>query len=294
MMSRIGFIGLGNMGLPMAKNIATEKQHSIYVYDLNEKILTHELWPDNVVPTKDLLELARYSDIIITCLPNISIVQEIYLGKKSILTELKQGSVAIDMSSSDPNLTIELGAALSQKGITLIDAPISGGVKKAISGELAILVGGDKADVKKVKPILSLMGEKIIHTGSLGSGQACKCLNNLCSATGLLIVAEALSLAEKFGVMPDTFIDVLNHSSGKNNSTENKFFQFILSEKFNSGFRMDLMNKDIMTALTLADALNSDISLSKTSVDKWKRAESELDLGCDHTEIGGWQRELYK
>ena len=293
-MSRIGFIGLGNMGLPMAKNIATEKQHSIYVYDLNEKILTHELWPDNVVPTKDLLELARYSDIIITCLPNISIVQEIYLGKKSILTELKQGSVAIDMSSSDPNLTIELGAALSQKGITLIDAPISGGVKKAISGELAILVGGDKADVKKVKPILSLMGEKIIHTGSLGSGQACKCLNNLCSATGLLIVAEALSLAEKFGVTPDTFIDVLNHSSGKNNSTENKFFQFILSEKFNSGFRMDLMNKDILTALTLADALNSDISLSKTSVDKWKRAESELGLGCDHTEIGGWQRELYK
>jgi 3-hydroxyisobutyrate dehydrogenase len=283
-MSRIGFIGLGNMGLPMARNIAAEKQHSIYVYDVNEEMLSDILWPDNVVPTSDILQLARHSEIIITCLPNISIVQQVYLGNNSILPELKQGTLAIDMSSSDPNLTVELGAALHQNGVNLIDAPVS--------GELAILVGGDEADFKKVKPILSLMGDKIIHTGSLGSGQACKCLNNLCSATGLLIVAEALSLAEKFGVMPETFIDVLNHSSGKNNSTENKFPQFILSEKFNSGFRMDLMNKDILTALNLAKAFNVDFSLSKTSVNKWKRAETELELGCDHTEIAGWQRDL--
>jgi 3-hydroxyisobutyrate dehydrogenase len=291
-MSRIGFIGLGNMGLPMARNIAAEKQHSIYVYDVNEEMLSDILWPDNVVPTSDILQLARHSEIIITCLPNISIVQQVYLGNNSILPELKQGTLAIDMSSSDPNLTVELGAALHQNGVNLIDAPVSGGVKKALSGELAILVGSDEADFKKVKPILSLMGDKIIHTGSLGSGQACKCLNNLCSATGLLIVAESLSLAERFGVTPETFIDVLNHSSGKNNSTENKFPQFILSEKFNSGFRMDLMNKDILTALNLAEAFNVDFSLSKTSVDKWKRAETELELGCDHTEIAGWQRDL--
>ena len=291
-MSRIGFIGLGNMGLPMAKNIATEKQHSIYVYDVNKEMLDDNLWPDNVVPTSDILQLARHSEIIITCLPNISIVQKVYLGKNSILPELKQDTLAIDMSSSDPNLTIELGAALYQNGVNLIDAPVSGGVKKALSGELAILVGGDEADFKKVTPILSLMGDKIIYTGSLGSGQACKCLNNLCSATGLLIVAEALSLAEKFGVMPNTFIDVLNNSSGKNNSSENKFTQFILSEKFNSGFRMDLMNKDILTALKLANTFDVDFSLSETSIDKWKRAESELELGCDHTEIAAWQKKL--
>ena len=291
-MSNIGFIGLGNMGFPMAQNLAKEKQHNIYVFDLNIETLKKNLWPENVVPTNDLSELAANSDTVITCLPNISIVQEVYYGNKGILSNLKEGTLAIDMSSSDPHLTIELGNTLRKMGVDLIDAPVSGGVKKAISGELAILVGGDKPNVEKAMPILTLMGGKIIHTGSLGSGQACKCLNNLCSATGLLVVAEALSLAEKFGVMPDTFIDVLNYSSGKNNSTENKFHQFILSEKFNSGFRMDLMNKDILTALNLANSLKVDFSLSKTSIDKWKRAENELELGCDHTEIAGWQRKL--
>jgi len=291
-MSNIGFIGLGNMGFPMAQNLAKEKQHNIYVFDLNIETLKKNLWPENVVPTNDLSELATNSDTVITCLPDISIVQEVYYGNKGILSNLKEGTLAIDMSSSDPHLTIELGNTLTKMGVDLIDAPVSGGVKKAISGELAILVGGDKPNVEKAMPILTLMGGKIIHTGSLGSGQACKCLNNLCSATGLLVVAEALSLAEKFGVMPDTFIDVLNYSSGKNNSTENKFHQFILSEKFNSGFRMDLMNKDILTALNLANSLKVDFSLSKTSIDKWKRAENELELGCDHTEIAGWQRKL--
>ena len=291
-MSNIGFIGLGNMGFPMAQNLAKEKQHNIYVFDLNIETLKKNLWPENVVPTNDLSELAANSDTVITCLPDISIVQEVYYGNKGILSNLKEGTLAIDMSSSDPHLTIELGNTLTKTGVNLIDAPVSGGVKKAISGELAILVGGDKPNVEKAMPTLTLMGGKIIHTGSLGSGQACKCLNNLCSATGLLVVAEALSLAEKFGVMPDTFIDVLNYSSGKNNSTENKFHQFILSEKFNSGFRMDLMNKDILTALNLANSLKVDFSLSKTSIDKWKRAENELELGCDHTEIAGWQRKL--
>lgn len=291
-MSNIGFIGLGNMGFPMAQNLAKEKQHNIYVFDLNIETLKKNLWPENVVPTNDLSELAANSDTVITCLPNISIVQEVYYGNKGISSNLKEGTLAIDMSSSDPHLTIELGNTLTKTGVDLIDAPVSGGVKKAISGELAILVGGDKPNVEKAMPILTLMGGKIIHTGSLGSGQACKCLNNLCSATGLLVVAEALSLAEKFGVMPDTFIDVLNYSSGKNNSTENKFHQFILSEKFNSGFRMDLMNKDILTALNLANSLKVDFSLSKTSIDKWKRAENELELGCDHTKIAGWQRKL--
>ena len=291
-MSNIGFIGLGNMGFPMAQNLAKEKQHNIYVFDLNIETLKKNLWPENVVPTNDLSELAANSDTVITCLPDISIVQEVYYGNKGILSNLKEGTLAIDMSSSDPHLTIELGNTLTKMGVDLIDAPVSGGVKKAISGELAILVGGDKPNVEKAMPTLTLMGGKIIHTWSLGSGKACKCLNNLCSATGLLVVAEALSLAEKFGVMPDTFIDVLNYSSGKNNSTENKFHQFILSEKFNSGFRMDLMNKDILTALNLANSLKVDFSLSKTSIDKWKRAENELELGCDHTEIAGWQRKL--
>ncbi len=291
-MSNIGFIGLGSMGFPMAQNIAKEKQHNIYVFDLDTATLKNDLWPENVVPTNDLSELALSSDTVITCLPNISIVQNVYCGNKGIISDLQEGTLAIDMSSSDPRLTIELGNAINKMGVNLIDAPVSGGVKKAISGELAILVGGDKAHVRKAMPILSLMGRKIIHTGSLGSGQACKCLNNLCSATGLLIVSEALSLAEKFGVMPSTFIDVLNHSSGKNNSTENKFPQFILSEKFNSGFRMDLMNKDILAAINLANALKVDFSLSETNADKWKRAENELGLDCDHTEIAAWQRKL--
>jgi 3-hydroxyisobutyrate dehydrogenase len=208
------------------------------------------------------------------------------------LDKLKPDALAIDMGSSDPNLTIELGGALNKKGINLIDAPVSGGVKKAISGDLAILAGGTEPNVARAMPILSLIGGKIIHTGALGSGQACKCLNNLCSATGLLVVAETLSLAEKFGIMPNTFIDVLNNSSGKNNSSENKFLQFILSEKFNSGFRMDLMNKDILTALKLANTFDVDFSLSQASIEKWKKAESELELGCDHTKIAAWQKKL--
>jgi len=268
------------------------KKHIIYVNDLDKEMLKPELWPDNVMPTSDLSILAAHSDIIITCLPNIHIVNEIYLGNSLFLDKLKPDALAIDMGSSDPNLTIELGGALNKKGINLIDAPVSGGVKKAISGDLAILAGGTEPNVARAMPILSLIGGKIIHTGALGSGQACKCLNNLCSATGLLVVAETLSLAEKFGIMPNTFIDVLNNSSGKNNSSENKFLQFILSEKFNSGFRMDLMNKDILTALKLANTFDVDFSLSQASIEKWKKAESELELGCDHTKIAAWQKKL--
>ena len=161
------------------------------------------------------------------------------------------------MSSSDPFVTRELGPQLKQTGVDFIDAPVSGGVKRAIDGSLAIMAGGDGAVIVRVKPLLSTMGKSIIETGVLGSGHAMKALNNYVSAAGLLAACEALKVGVDFGIEPDKIIAVLNASTGKNNSTENKMMQYVVSKLFNSGFSLGLMRKDILVATDLAKKLGS-------------------------------------
>jgi 3-hydroxyisobutyrate dehydrogenase len=212
-------------------------------------------------------------------------VREVVLGDSGLVSGLQTGAIVIDMSSSEPIGTRELGEVLAGKGIGMIDAPVSGGVKRAEDGSLATMVGGDPAVIARVRPVLEAMAKQIFLTGPLGSGHAMKALNNLVSAAGLWMAAEALLVGKQFGLAPETMVDVLNASTGRNNSTENKFKQHILSRAFGSGFSLGLMAKDLRTAQELAVATGVFAPFARCCTELWNEALGELGAAADHTAI---------
>ncbi len=282
----VGFIGLGNMGTPMASRIA-EGGYAVVVYDVNESLSSQLAQKIGGTVAKTLADLAGCS-VIILMLPDGKIVRSVVLGEGAsggLQAFCKPGTTLIDMSSSAPIGTRELGETLLKKGIALVDAPVSGGVKRAVNGTLAIMAGGEKADIAKVEPVLKTMGTSIIETGKLGSGHAMKALNNYVSAAGLLAACEALDAGEKFGIEPETIVKALNSSTGKNNSTEVKLNQFIVSRAFNSGFSIGLMRKDLATAVDLAKAVHGGMPLAQALLGSWTTAEQLYGKSADHTEI---------
>lgn len=282
----VGFIGLGNMGNPMATKIV-EGGYPVVAYDVNQTFSKQLAEKPGIAAAKSLSDLAGCS-VIILMLPDGKVVRSVVLGEGTsggLQAICKAGTVIIDMSSSAPIGTRELGETLKKKNIALVDAPVSGGVKRAVSGTLAIMVGGEKADIAKVEPVLKTMGTSVIETGGLGSGHAMKALNNYVSAAGLLAACEALDAGQKFGIEPETIVRALNSSTGKNNSTEVKLNQFIVSRAFNSGFSLGLMRKDLATAVDLAKAVHGGMPLADALLGSWTAAEQRYGKGADHTEI---------
>jgi len=236
-----------------------------------------------------LADVARESDVVITMLPNGETVRRVVLdGDASLLPAMPSACVLIDMSSSSPTGTQSLGRILATRGIAMLDAPVSGGVTRAEDGTLSIMAGGDPAVLERCRPVLQSMGERIFATGPLGSGHAMKALNNLVSAAGLIAATEALLVGQRFGLDPNVMIDVLNASTGRNNSTEKKFKQFVLSRRFASGFSLDLMVKDLTTALDLAHATETPAPFSAACRELWAAAQAQLESGADHTAVVRW------
>lgn len=281
----VGFIGIGKMGLPMATRIATQG-YPLHAYDAAEGALKAIGAVSGAHAAERLADIGRDCEVVILMLPDSAVVKKVLFGDKDgLVAHLKKGAVVIDMSSSIPSVTRELGPRLKAAGVDLIDAPVSGGVKRAVDGSLAIMAGGDVAVIARVKPLLLTVGKAIIETGMLGSGHAMKALNNYVSAAGLLAACEALKVGADFGIAPDKIVAVLNASTGKNNSTENKLMQFIVSGSFNSGFSLGLMKKDINIATDLAKSLCSDTLLGEVLLKSWADAEAKLSGAADHTEI---------
>ncbi|OGA32975.1 MAG: hypothetical protein A3F75_06345 [Betaproteobacteria bacterium RIFCSPLOWO2_12_FULL_64_23] len=281
----VGFVGIGKMGLPMAKRIAAH-DYPLHVYDTSASALEAICAVSGVKASASLADIGRECEVVILMLPDSAMVKKVLYGEKDgLAAHLKKGAVIIDMSSSSPSVTRELGPRLSAGGVDLIDAPVSGGVKRAVDGSLAIMAGGEPAVIARVKPLLLTMGKAIVETGMLGSGHAMKALNNYVSAAGLLAACEALKVGADFGIAPDKIVAVLNASTGKNNSTENKLMQFIVSGQFNSGFSLGLMKKDISIATDLAKSLGSDTLLGEVLLKSWADAETKLGGAADHTEI---------
>ncbi|KAB2920870.1 MAG: NAD(P)-dependent oxidoreductase [Hyphomicrobiaceae bacterium] len=282
----IGLIGLGNMGVPMSACLLRAGYH-VLGYDISATNAERFSAQKGARRAAGIEDVGRACRIIILMLPDGNVVREVVLGNDSkggLAAVCAEGTVLVDMSSSAPTGTRELGEDLAKRGLTLIDAPVSGGVKRAVSGTLAIMAGGDKSAIAKVQPVLEAMG-KPIETGPLGSGHAMKALNNYVSAAGLVAACEALAVAERFGIEPDTIVKVLNSSTGRNNSTENKLNQFIISRTFNAGFTVALMRKDLATAVDLAKATNATMPLADTLLALWAEAEKRLGGAADHTEI---------
>jgi len=206
-----------------------------------------------------------------------------------LLDALGDGALLVDMSSSEPLRTRTLARRVAERGVTLVDAPVSGGVSGARSGTLTIMVGGPADAAATLTPLLSLMG-RVRHVGDVGAGHALKALNNLMSAAHLLASSEAILAGERFGLDPAVMLDAVNGSSGRSGSTENKWPNYVLPETYDSGFTAGLMVKDIRIALGLAEATGAPSQLAARTVELWGRAVEQLGPGADHTEIVRWLR----
>jgi 3-hydroxyisobutyrate dehydrogenase len=297
-LSKVGFIGLGNMGRPMAARLQ-EAGFTLTVFDSDPQAQQTFLESHGGKGASSLGQLASSSDTVITMLPDGHVVRRVTLSddqgsQDHLLGSMRKGSILIDMSSSSPTGSQDLGRILSQNEIRMLDAPVSGGVPKAVDGTLAIIVGGEAAVVERCRPLLEVMGAQVFMAGALGSGHALKALNNLVSAAGLIAAAEALLIGQRFGLDPSVMIDVINASTGRNNSTENKFKRFILSRRFDSGFSLDLMVKDLTTAVKLARETGATAIFSGVCRDLWAAAQAVLETESDHTDVVRWFEEMAK
>ncbi len=286
--ARIGFIGLGQMGLPMARSLA-RAGFLLAVLDLNRETLARACDATGAEAPGSLKAIGASCEAVITMLPEGKAVRAVVFGAEgggdSLLAGLPAGAILIDMSSSSPVGTRELGAQLAGRGVAMLDAPVSGGVRKAVEASLSIMVGGDAATIARCRPLLEAMGKRIFLTGPLGSGHAMKALNNYVSAAGLAAAAEAVLAGQRFGLDPANVVNILNASTGMNNSTLNKFHQYILSRAFNSGFSLDLMVKDLNTALEVARASGSPTPFGEACLEAWSEAQASLGPGADHTAV---------
>lgn len=279
----IGFIGLGNMGAPMARRLA-DAGYRLAVADNNREAVSRFAAANACGQPKDLKSLGATCRVVITMLPDGNAVRQVLMGREGIAAGLQPGSVLIDMSSASPVGTRQLGAELARRGIPLIDAPVSGGVKKAVEGTLSIMAGGETDVVARCRPILDVMG-RVFLTGAPGSGHAMKSLNNYLSAATLAASAEAVIAGTLFGLDAKTMVDILNASTGRSNSTEHKYPAFILPRTFDSGFAIGLMAKDLRLALELAQSTGAPCTLLREVAQMWGSAEQKLGFRADNTEV---------
>jgi len=272
------------MGWPMAANLV-KAGFTLQVADARADQASKCAAEIGGTAAASLRALGEASDIVITMLPTSKIVRSVLLDGDGVAAGLHRGAIVIDMSSGVPAETAAISEELAAMGVAMLDAPVSGGVRKAVSGELAIMVGGDAKVALEVDPVLRAMGKSVIRAGGIGCGQAMKSLNNLVSAGGFLIAIEALLIGKKFGLDPAVMVDILNASTGVNNSTQVKFKQFVLSGAYNAGFTLDLMVKDIGIALDVAKDLGVNTPFSALCRNIWSDARADLGAGHDHTEL---------
>jgi 3-hydroxyisobutyrate dehydrogenase len=278
---RVCFVGIGNMGWPMAARLVRAGLE-VAVTDAvagRAKAFAEQVGGKAII---SLAEATREADVLVTMLPTsthvVSVVDE-------VRPNLGSGKILVDMSSGAPAATQKIAADLGAIGVSVADAPVSGGVSRAVTGELAIMTGGDAATLDRVDPLLRAMGTTIHRIGPVGAGQAMKALNNLVSAGGFLMAVEALVIGQQFGLDPAVMTDVLNASTGMNNSTQKKLKQFVLSRKFDSGFSLDLMVKDLSIALEVGRNGSAPTPFSALCREMWASAASMLGQGQDHTAI---------
>jgi 3-hydroxyisobutyrate dehydrogenase len=288
----IGFVGLGNMGAPMCHRLLG-RGYAVYIYDVDPDAIGR-FDRTGARPASSLSELATESDTILLSLPGSEVVEKVILGEEGLAGGLSAGQTIIDMSSSRPLSTQMLAARLAQRRVSMLDAPVSGGVPRAREGTLAIMVGGDKEVFERQLDLLNSFGEKIFYMGEHGTGHLAKALNNLLSATTLVSASEAVLLGIEGGLDPHTLIDVINVSTGRSNSTESKFPHYILPRTFDAGFTTRFYNKDVRTALETAAEYDFPMAVGSAVGRIWQKAVDEGYGPKDHTEIYAFLEELVR
>lgn len=275
----IAFIGLGTMGVPMAGHLAAKG------YDVRGWDVSAAARSGSAVPIAASARAAMAgAACVITMLPDTAAVRAALIDGDT-LADAAPGTLIIEMSSSAPLATRILGVELGARGLALVDAPVSGGVAKARAATLAIMAGGEAGDIDRAMPVLAAMGAAVFRCGGLGAGHAMKALNNYVSAAGLVAAVEALAVGARFGLDQETMVDVLNASTGRNNSTEHKLKQQVISRNFAAGFAIGLMAKDVGAAASLARGLGVAAPLAQAMAERWAEAAKALGPAADHTAI---------
>lgn len=244
---KVGFVGLGIMGKPMAKNLI-KAGHELVIYSGSSG--ADELKDEGAEGADSYKAIAEQCDIVITCLPASAEVEEVYRGNEGLLAGAGEGDLLVDMSTISPLVTKELAREASERGVKTLDAPISGGQPGAIAGELSIMVGGDEEDFERAKPLFAAMGTPT-HVGEAGSGQIVKACNQIIVGIVLEGVSEALVLGSKAGVDPAKVIEAVSGGLAGTKVMDQKKDKF-LEHDFDPGFRIELHHKDLGIALTTA------------------------------------------
>lgn len=284
--SVLGFVGLGNMGGPMARRLA-DAGYRLSLYDSRPDVTDELAALTGGTRAGSAAEAALGADAVVLMLPDSGAVGRV-VEEQGLLDAMRRGSVLVDMGSSEPMRTRALAETAGPLGVAVVDAPVSGGTGGAAAGTLTIMAGGAGPAVESVRPVLDNLGSKVLHVGPEGAGHALKALNNLLSATHLLATCEAVLAGQAFGLDPEVMIEAINGASGRSGSTENKWPRFILGRSFDSGFALRLMLKDMRIAVGLGDSTGTPARLGAEAVRLWDEAAGQLPSGADHTEIVRW------
>jgi 3-hydroxyisobutyrate dehydrogenase len=285
---KIGFIGVGNMGNPMAGHLV-KVGFDVTVYDLRPEIMQAFIAQHGGKAARSLVELAENADAVITMLPDDKVVRKAVLGDGSencVAAGLASGAVVIDMSTSDPTGTRALAEALKPRGIAVIDAPVMGGVVFAKDGTLDIMVGGDKELAERCRPLFEAIGRSITHCGGIGTAHALKALANYVNACALINAIEAMAVGKRLGLDPKLMADALiAMCSGRNHPIEKKVVPQILTRKFGSGMAMGFIAKDLKIAVNTAKSIGGYAPLAERVSELWSEAVEKLGYDLDQTEI---------
>jgi 3-hydroxyisobutyrate dehydrogenase len=275
----VGVIGLGNMGGGMAATLAG-KGFDVSGFDLSPQALEVAA-SKGVNAVADRTALISQVEVLVLSLPKAEHVEAVCLGVDGVLQHGKPGLIVVDTTTSTPEASRKVAAALAAKGIAFIDAPVSGGPKGAASGTMSMVIGAEDDDLAKVMPVLAAMSGTQVHVGKCGAGNVAKIANNMLAACHLISTAEAVSMAAKAGVDPEKLLLGLNAGSGRSGATQVMFPTWVLNKNYNSGFTMGLMRKDVGLASDLAASLDLDLPLARTVAQLWAASSESLADGED-------------
>jgi 3-hydroxyisobutyrate dehydrogenase-like beta-hydroxyacid dehydrogenase len=267
----IGFIGLGNMGSPMAQNIS-KAGYDLTVFNRSKQVYS-KFEGSGVTYAAAPKEVGQKSEVIFTCLPSVEASESVWLGPEGVLCGAKSGSIFVELSTVDPELVKRLGARASEKNIMVLDAGVSGGVKKAADGTLTIMAGGSKDVFDKICPIFRAIGQKSYHVGGLGAGMVVKLINNAIAHINVVAFLECISVGLKAGVDIDTLYEVISQGSGTSRQFETRFKNKVMKRDFEPGMKLALVYKDSMLMQEMAAQLNMPIFLTSVS-------HQIFEMGC--------------
>ncbi len=281
----IAFVGLGNMGAPMAANLAA-KGFALALYDRRPEAATGFAAAHDGRVATTLADAARGVDAAICMLPTDKIVREVVLGASGLASALAPGATIIDMGTSDPRVTIEIGAHLAERDIHYVDAPVMGGVVFAKDATLDVMAGGSDDDVARCMPIFGAVGRQVFRCGALGRGHALKALANYVNACALVNTIEALAIGRKFGLDSDVMVAAfVQMCLGRQHPLEKKVIPQVLTRKFGTGMALGLIAKDVSIAAGFGQSIGAITPLADRVCEIWREAEAKIGANVDQTEV---------